>query len=267
MHPGPGVAGWLLPALLVVVPAAAYLAGTVRLRARLGRRWSPLRTASAVLGLVLLAVALSPPVTAAAHADLRVHVVRHLLLGSFGPLALVLSAPVTLALGASSTAVRRRIGAVLGSPAVAVLSHPVPAAVLSTGGLYLLHATGLFALSMRDPGVGALVDLHLVLAGCLFSWAVAGPDPSRHRASTAVRLAVLVLAGAAHGLLAKLLVAQEGRWPPGTSHPQWQVEAAAQWMYYGGDLAELLLAVALLAGWYRTSGRRRPVAARPARVA
>ena len=29
----------------------------------------------------------------------------------------------------------------------------------------------------------------------------------------------------------------------------------------------IVVAGALLAGWYRTSGRRRPVAARPARVA
>jgi putative membrane protein len=29
-------------------------------------------------------------------------------------------------------------------------------------------------------------------------------------------------------------------------------------MYYGGDVAELLLAVALFAAWYRRAGHRRP---------
>ena len=35
------------------------------------------------------------------------------------------------------------------------------------------------------------------------------------------------------------------------------IQAAAQLMYYGGDLAELALAIALFAAWYRT---RRPTA-------
>jgi len=35
------------------------------------------------------------------------------------------------------------------------------------------------------------------------------------------------------------------------------MEEAAQRMYYGGDLAELALAVALFATWYRQGRRRR----------
>jgi hypothetical protein len=45
--------------------------------------------------------------------------------------------------------------------------------------------------------------------------------------------------------------------PPGGSHRLDQVQAAAQLMYNGGDLAELALAVALFATWYRT-GRAVP---------
>jgi putative membrane protein len=67
---------------------------------------------------------------------------------------------------------------------------------------------------------------------------------------------VLVAAGAAHAYLAKLLYARAPGLPPGGSHDLDQVQAAAQLMYYGGDLAELALAVALFAGWYRTPSSR-----------
>ncbi len=33
------------------------------------------------------------------------------------------------------------------------------------------------------------------------------------------------------------------------------IEQAARWMYYGGDLAELVLAVLLFAKWYRRGAR------------
>jgi putative membrane protein len=36
------------------------------------------------------------------------------------------------------------------------------------------------------------------------------------------------------------------------------MEQAAQWMYYGGDIAEILLATALFASWYQQRGRRQP---------
>ena len=36
------------------------------------------------------------------------------------------------------------------------------------------------------------------------------------------------------------------------------MEQAAKCMYYGGDIAEILLATALFASWYRQRGRRQP---------
>lgn len=240
------VVGWLVTVLLVLVPAAAYSA---LVRAR-GRPWPPLRTASTVAGLVLAALAVSPLL--GPHHDPHGHMVQHLLLGMVAPVALVLGAPGTLLLGAVPVARRGVARAVLRSRVLHVLTHPVTAAVLSVGGLHVLYLTPLHALAAADGTVRALVDLHVLLAGVLFAWAIAGTDPSPRRPSVTTRAVVLVLAGGAHAHLAKLVFA----------HDLHGLRDAAPLMYYGGDLAELLLAVALFASWYRArpspvSGPRR----------
>ena len=71
------------------------------------------------------------------------------------------------------------------------------------------------------------------------------------------RLAVLFLATATHATLGKLMYAYG--WPRGTPHTLAEIEAAAQWMYYGGDLAEILLAIAFFFLWFRPHRVRSPL--------
>jgi putative membrane protein len=136
----------------------------------------------------------------------------------------------------------------------------VPAAVIQVGGLFALYLTPLYAATLQSGPLHAAVSLHFFLAGCLFTWSVAGPDPAPRRPGVGVRVAVLVVAAAAHAFLAKLLYAHAAALPPGTAFPVARVEQAAGWMYYGGDLAELALAVLLFGDWYhrrvRTGARR-----------
>lgn len=251
--PAADLTGWLVPFLVVALPAGLYGWGI----ARRERPWSRWRTAALLTGTVVVAVALSPPVAANAHTDARGHMVQHLLLGMYAPLALVLSAPVTLFLGAAPGSARRRVAAALRSRPLHVLSHPVPAALLSTGSLFLLYLTPLYELSMERPAAHALLNLHFVAAGCLFAWTIAGPDPAPRRPGVLTRAVVLVGAMAAHAYLAKLLYARAEQLPLAAVHEVPQIEQAAQLMYYGGDGAEILLAVALFAGWYRARGRAR----------
>ena len=255
---GADAAGWLLVALLVLVPAIAYLRAA-RARRFAGRSWPARRTAVFVIGLVLVGVAVSPALHALGRHDLRVHMVQHLLLGMFAPLALVLAAPVTLLLGVLPVAGRGTVGGLLRSRALHGLALPATAAVLDMGGLYLLYLTPLYALTTTDVLAHHVVDLHVLLAGCLFTWSIAGPDPAPRRPTVTLRALVLVAAGAAHAYLAKLLYARAPELPPGGSPDPDQVRVAAQLMYYGGDLAELALAVALFATWYRTRGAVRRV--------
>ncbi|PRX99828.1 cytochrome c oxidase assembly protein [Allonocardiopsis opalescens] len=263
-HGGHGPAGgWPVdpsaPLLLLLLAAAvAYLAAAAAQRWT-PRGWSGRRCALWLLGTALLAAALLPPMAEWAHRDLRGHVLQHLLVGMLAPLALVAAAPATLALRSLPVRTRGAVAGVLRSRPVHLLGHPATALVLSTGGMYLLYLTPLYAAAHAHPPLHAAVLLHVFAAGYLFTWSVAGPDPAPRRPGTAVRLAALLAAAAAHSVLAKTMYADLR--PHGSPHPPDQVRAAAELMYYGGDLAGLLLAVALFAAWYRRAGRagtRRP---------
>jgi putative membrane protein len=258
-HPaGPAAEAWLLPVLVTTLPATLYLAGLGRLHRR-GRTWSPWRTTSFGIGLILVAAALSPAVEVAAD-DARGHMLQHLLLGMYAPLALALGAPMTVLLAALPQRSRRPVAALLRSPSLHGLTHVATAAVLSVGGLHLLYLTPLYALTARSELAHHLLHVHLVLAGYLFAWAVTGPDPAPRRPGMAARIAAVIVAGGAHSFLARLLYARAPQLPPGSGHGAAEMELAAQWMYYGGHLADLALLTALFAAWYRRTARRLPAA-------
>lgn len=245
--------GWGLPLLVLGVLVAGYLVG---LRRRPGSLppWRRRRTVAWLAGALLVAAALGPPVSGLVHHDPRAHMVQHLLLGMYAPLGLVLGAPVTLLLGSAPRRAQRSLTRVLRSRPVHVLSHPATAALLAVGGLFVLYLTPLYATSQAVPAVHLLVLVHLLLAGYLFTWSIAGPDPAPGRPGVVTRTAVLVVAGGAHAFLAKLLYARAAEGWAGHGDAS-TAAAAARWMYYGGDGAELLLAVLLFAWWFR---RRRP---------
>jgi putative membrane protein len=71
-----------------------------------------------------------------------------------------------------------------------------------------------------------------------------------------MRIAVLIAAGGAHSFLGKLLYAHAPTLPPGSGHSAGEIELAAQWMYYGGHVADLLLLTGLFTAWYHRTGRR-----------
>ncbi|MFJ6694825.1 cytochrome c oxidase assembly protein [Streptomyces sp. NPDC091272] len=252
---GGGAAEVLLPALVLAAVACAYLLLVRRAcRRNPALGWSRWRTAGFLTGVALLGVALLPPVAPFAHEDFRGHMVQHMLIGMYAPLALVLAAPVTLLLRTLPASRGRQLTAVLHSPPARVIAHPTVALALSTGSLAALYLTPLFRAVTADPAAHWLLHAHFLLSGCLFAHAVAGPDPAPSRPGVRTRLVHLGVAIAAHAVISQLIY---GGFLVDIPSPAHQVRGGAEIMYYGGDIAELLLAVALVATW-RPAPRSRP---------
>lgn len=243
--------------LLVILPALALLLYWLCV-AQLCKtsRWNAWRVASFTVGISLIIIAVLPPFTDWAHRDLRGHMVQHLFLGMFGPLGLVFGAPGTLLLRNVSPTVARRFMTFLKARPIRFLIHPITAALFDIGGMYVLYLTPFYVTSMSQPLLFVVLHLHFVISGYLFTWSIAGPDPAPQRPTMALRVVVLFIATAAHGILGKLMYGYG--YPQGTGASINEIQAAAQWMYYGGDLAELLLIIAFFATWYRRRniGRR-----------
>jgi putative membrane protein len=244
------VSGSLLAPALAAAAGALYLAGVAAL-ARRGTRWPVGRLLAAGAGVGCVAVAVSPPVTAGTHVFTG-HVAQHLALTMLAPLLLALSAPVTLALRTLPARPRRALLAVLRSGAVRVLTVPPVVVVLALGSLAALYLTPLYGLLHASPPLHLVVHAHMVATGCLVSWLLVGTDPMPRRPGTPVRLGVLVLLAAGHAVLAKVLYATT---PAALGDPA-DVRRGAELLYYGGDGVELLLAVAVMAEWWRRTGRR-----------
>jgi len=250
--------GWTLTAATVVpvaLPGVLYGIGRSRLHHR-GIPWPIGRDAAFAGALLCLVTAIESPM-AADDEHFPVHVIQHLLLAMAAPVCFALAAPMTLALRSSSVPVRRSLGRIVRSRIIRGLSWAPTGAVLAIGGMYSLYLTGLYAETLEHQPLHDLVHAHMVVSGCLFTFAMIGPDPIRGRGSYRVRLATLLLAVAAHDILSKYLyihAAALAQAHPGTgSTASWQL--GARWMWYGGDLLELLVAVLFFAGWYAAAGR------------
>lgn len=244
----------LPPALALSACAAGYLYLVHRARRRNpAQGWSTWRTAGFTTGLLLLAVALLPPLAPLAHGDFRGHMVQHMLIGMYAPLALVLGAPVTLLLRTLPVTSARRLTTVLHSRPARLLSHPAPALLLSTGTLPVLYFTPLYDTATAHPAGHWLLHAHFLLSGCLFAHVIAGPDPAPARPGVPARLVWLGCAVALHAGVSQLMYG--GFWVD-VHAPVPEVRGGAEIMYYGGDLAELLLAAALVATWRPERGPR-----------
>lgn len=221
----------------------------------------PLRRVAAWLsGCVIAVIALVGPLADSGFAGFAGHMTAHVMIGMVAPLLLVLGAPVTLALRTLDTVPARRISRILRSRPVRVLSMPAVAATLNIGSMAVLYFTPLHSV-IDVPLFHIVLMVHFLLLGTLFTASIISIDPNPHRASIRTRLIVLVLALAAHGILAKLLYAY-----PLAGLDRADAELGAQVMFYSGDLVDLALMALLLAEWYRVSGRRllRPARAREA---
>ena len=262
-HAGPhggSAVDLLLPAAVLALAAVYLLLAAARRREPRG--WSHGRTISFLTGCALLLLAVVPALSPFPEGDLRGHMHQHLLLAMYAPLGLVLGAPITLLLRTVRASHGRRLTRAFRWPLIQFVTHPIAAVILNLGGLAALYLTPLYVATAGNPALHHLVHVHFLAAGCLFAWVIAGPDPAPHRPSVPTRLVVLGVAILGHAILAQLMYAGALVSIPASAQ---ELRGAGDLMYYGGDIAELLLAMAMLSTWRPRRGQRsgRVAGARP----
>ncbi|MFC4024327.1 cytochrome c oxidase assembly protein [Oceanobacillus longus] len=226
-----------------------YIVAGIITSRRTRLRWWPLhRYIFWVLGIFCTALAIIGPIAQLAHTDFRIHMLVHLLLGMVGPLFLALAAPMTLLLRTIPVIAAKKVTGLLKSLLIRFLSHPIIAAILNMGGLWVLYTTDLYIRMHQSLAVYILIHIHVFLAGYIFTVAMIYIDPITHRYSFIYRSVVLVLSLASHGILAKYIYAN-----PPNGVPVSQAEFGGMLMYYGGDAVDLILIFILCLHWYKAA--------------
>ncbi|WP_062984675.1 cytochrome c oxidase assembly protein [Nocardia anaemiae] len=176
---------------------ALYAAGAVRLRRR-GDSWSPWRMLSWTSGCVALLISTSSGIGAYGYAMFSMHMITHMALNMFVPVLLVLGAPVTLLLRTVPAApkdavpgVREWVLWMLHSRPTAILAHPGTAITAFVLSLYGLYFTPLFENLIRYHWGHVLMNVHFLIIGYLFYWAIIGIDPGPRRLPHLGRLGML----------------------------------------------------------------------------
>ncbi|SEG66785.1 cytochrome c oxidase assembly protein [Paenibacillus sp. UNC499MF] len=241
--------GWLsfVPFLLILL---LYVYGALK-SGRSYKAWPLRRYLYAFLGITSVAAALAGPLSDNARTDFAAHMTGHLLLGMLAPLLLALAAPVTLLLRSMPVQASRRVAVVMRHRVFGLLSDPLTASFLNIGGLYVLYLTPLYSRMHHSFLLHVLIHAHVFLAGYLFTASLISVDPAPHRKSFVYRAVVLVLALAAHGILAKYLYAH----PPEGVAPE-QAETGSLIMYYGGDAVDIVLITLFFLQWYKAARPR-----------
>src|SRR3954470_18867798 len=195
----PATAGPLQAITLPLVALAYAVAYGTRART-LARRGSPVprwRIACFTTGLVLVVVALTPPVDDAADDLLVAHMAQHLLLADLGALALVLGLTGPLI----APVLRIRL-----FDRARVLAHPVVAAALWAFDLYLWHAPFLYQAALRHDAVHALEHACFLFFGMLLWMPLFGPLPKPAWFGNAARLVYIVVVRLTGTVLANVLL-------------------------------------------------------------
>jgi putative copper resistance protein D len=240
-----------IPTALICLTLAWYLWSVRRLAAR-GRSWPAARTAAFVVAELLLAVGLLSGL-AAHDENFGVHTIQHILIGMVAPVFFALSAPITLALQASSRRIQTAIIKVLHSPVGRLLSNPIFTWAFYGASIFGLYFTSLYSITLRNSAVHNLVHLHLIVAGCLFWWPAVAIDPLPRRISYGARIGYLLLALPFHTILGMALESQITPITPTT--PLSQLHMGGGLMWIAGEALGLIGTLAVLVQWLRADER------------
>lgn len=263
---------WRWDVLLGFACAAAlvvYLRWVWRLHRR-GDAWSPLRTASWVVGTVLLFWVTNGGPAVYGSVLFSAHMLQHMILAMVVPIFLVSGAPMTLALRGltirkdGTRGPREWLLVIIHSRYGRFFAHPIVAAVNFAGSMIVFYYTPAFEYALSTHIGHILMTVHFVMAGYFFTNALIGIDPGPSRPPHAQRLLLLLATMAFHAFFGVTLMSGEILLVPewfGLMGREWGLPALEDQQKGGGiawgvgELPTISLAVIVAVSWARDDTR------------
>ena len=197
---------------LLLFATALYIRGVVALSRR-GDKWPVGRTISFAIGISLLDYATSGGLGLYAHFSFQYHMIAHMVLSMIAPIAIILSAPITLALRTlpigrdkEERGIRGLLINFLHSKPTSIWTHPLVALAIFDGSLFALYFTPLFGNLMTGHFGHLIMDLHFIAAGLLFFHVIVGIDPNPRKVHHLVRVVILLAAMSIHAFFSIALM-------------------------------------------------------------
>jgi putative copper resistance protein D len=198
---------------ILIALVALYIKG-VSILARRGDKWPVGRTISFAIGVALLDFATSGGLGVYALFSFEYHMIAHMVIGMLAPIAIVLGAPITLALRSlplgrtpEERGIRGTLISFLHTRYSVILTNPLTALALFDGSLFVLYFTNLFGDLMQSHAGHFFMNLHFFLAGFLFFHVIIGIDPNPRKIPHLVRIVMLFAAMSIHAFFAISLLA------------------------------------------------------------
>lgn len=197
---------------LLVFVTAIYIRGVIAL-ARRGDKWPVGRTISFAIGISLLDYAINGGVGLYSIFSFQYHMIAHMIISMIAPIAIVLSAPMTLALRtlpigrtANERGIRQWVLSMIHSKPSAIWTHPVVALAIFDGSLFALYFTPLFGDLMGSHLGHLFMNFHFIAVGTLFFYVIIGVDPNPRRVHHLVRIVILLAAMSIHAFFSVALM-------------------------------------------------------------
>jgi putative membrane protein len=208
--------------------------------AREGRPVLSWRQACYAAGLIVLAIALSPPVDKLADQLLVAHMAEHLLIGDFAALLIVLG--FTGPLLAPLLRVR-----VIGG--LRVFTHPVVAVTTWAVNFYVWHLPALYQAALRHDAIHALEHATFLGFGIAVWMGLLGPLPKPQWFGNGARLVYIIAVRMIGTVLANAMIFAGTVWYPyyGPGDAHWHISSTADQISAAGVMMveESLLTIGL----------------------
>ncbi len=259
---------WLTVSLLGI---AVYLNGVRILRSR-GDKWPVLRTASWVVGMLVLLYVTNGAPNAYQEYLFSVHMVGHMMLSMLVPVLLVPGAPVTLLSRAQaprtddSKGLREWVLWAVHTPFAWVVSQPVFAGLNFALSLVMFYYTPLFRWATEQHLGHQWMIVHFLITGYLFVQSLMGVDPQPHKTQFPVKLMLLIGTMAFHAFFGLGLMNEKtlllADWF-GSMGRTWGDDPLADQAIGGafawgvGELPTIVIATVVVYQWYQSDIRER----------